>query len=56
MANLKDLLKKALDKKQGVKNDDGHDAVAHAQQKVGSNAKSVKGGSKPTARSAGRGL
>jgi hypothetical protein len=55
MASLKDLVKKALDKKQGVKTDDGHDAVAHAQQTVGSNARSVKGGAKPTTRTTGRG-
>lgn len=55
MASLKDLVKKALDKKQGIKTDDGHEAVAHAQQTVGSNARSVKGGSKPTTRTTGRG-
>lgn len=55
MASLKDLVKKALDKKHGAKTDDGHDAVAHAQQTVGSNAKSVKGSAKPTKKVTGRG-
>ena len=55
MASLKDLVKKALNKKQEVKTNDGHDAVAHAQQTVGSNARCVKGGSKPTTRTTGRG-
>jgi hypothetical protein len=55
MANLKDLLKQALDKKHGTKSNDGHEAVTHAQQSVGSNAKSVKGAAKPTKKVTGRG-
>ena len=55
MASLKDLVKQALDKKQGAKADDGHAAVAHAQQTVGSNAKSVQGTAKPSKKVTGRG-
>lgn len=56
MANLKDIIKAALDKKNGVVTDDGHEAVTHTEKKSTKKASTSKTAvKKPTARVTGRG-
>lgn len=56
MANLKDLIKKALDEKNGVTKDDGHEAVTQVEKKTTKKAAAGKTTvKKPTARVTGRG-
>lgn len=56
MANLKDLIKKALDEKNGVQSDDGHDATkAGKAEKTTKKKGSAAPAKKPSARVTGRG-
>lgn len=54
MANLKDLIKKALEEKQGVQTDDGHEKVAKAEKTTKKTGKSAPA-KKPSTRTTGRG-
>lgn len=56
MANLKDVIKAALNKKNGVIKDDGHEAVTQVEKTTTKKATTSKTAvKKPTARVTGRG-